>query len=168
MLASTPINTAFNYVSNQSSWWREPLQAWIQVPCCDMQMHTSTCTHSDCWNTKKKKKRRLYVRGCVFISRNTPYLPSFPLYLSPTLLLLSLTLDLSDPAKEGWKHIWPQNSPNTFYLGSLRQRVKGTRCPHPKTWSNRKRMSTGVVCQLPKLREKLVFLLWREDADCLT
>lgn len=164
MLASTPINTAFNYVSNQSSWWREPLQLWIQVPRWDMQMHTSTCTHFDCWNTKKK----LYERGYVFISRIAHSLPSFPPNLSPTLLLLLLTLDLSDPAKEGWKHIWPQNSPNTFYLESLRQWVKGTCCPHPKTWSNRKRMSTGVVCQLPKLREKLVFLLWREDTDCLT
>lgn len=127
--------------------------------------HADACEHMHThWMLKYKK--RLYERGRVFISRIPLSLPSFPPYLSPALLLLSLTLDLSDPAKEDWKHIWPQNSPNIFYLESLRQRVKGTCCPHPKTWSNRKRMSTGAVCQLPKLREKLVFLLWREDVDC--
>lgn len=115
-----------------------------------------------------KYKKSLYERGYVFISRISHSLHSFPPQLSPTGLLLLLTQDLSDPAKEGWKHIWPQNSPNTFYLEFIKQRVKGTCCPHPKTWSNRKRMSTGVVCQLLKLREKLVFLLWGEDADCLT
>ncbi len=128
---------------------------------------TCRCTRAHAHTlTAEIQKKRLYERGHVFISRIAHSLPSFPpFFLSPALLLSLLTLDLSDPAKEGWKHIWPRNSPNTFYLESLRQRVKGTRCPHPKTWSNRKRMSTGVVCQLPKLREKLVFLLWREDAD---
>lgn len=35
-----------------------------------------------------------------------------------------LTLVPSDLTEVGWKHIWYQNSPKTFYLGP--------RCPHPK------------------------------------
>lgn len=133
---------------------------------CPAETHWCTRAHAHTM-TAEKQKNRLYKKGYVYF-RLSLSLPSFLTYLSPTLPLLSMTLDLSDQTKKGWKHIWPQNSPNTFYLESLRQRVKGTCCPNPKTWSNSKRMSTGVVCQLPKLREKLVFLLWRQDANCLS
>lgn len=130
-------------------------------PECKLPAETCRCTRIHAhtrWLLKYKK--RLYKRGCVHFKNRS--------FLYPASLLINVdldNLDLSDPAKVGWKHNWYQNSPKTFYLESLRQRVKGTCCPHPKTWSNGKRMSTTVACQLPKLREDLVFLWWRENDD---
>lgn len=140
MLASTPINTAFNYGSNQSSWWREPLQPWIQAPCWDMQMHTSTCTctHVDCWNTKA---RAVLERMCSFQEDRS--LPSFPLYLTPTLCLLLLTLDQFAQAKKGWKHIWPQNSSKHFLFRISKAASRGYTLPPSK---NMKQQEENVYC----------------------
>lgn len=126
-------------------------------PECKFPAETCRCTRTHA-NTRWLQEKALWKRLCSFQS----LLP----YPAPLFINVDLdNLDLSDPDKVGWKHNWYENRPKTFYLESLRQRVKGTRCLHPKTWSNGKRMSTTMACQLPKPREELVFLRWRENDD---
>lgn len=64
----------------------------------------------------------------------------------------------------GWKHIWYQNSPEAFFFFYY---YLGACCPHPKTWGNGWRMSTRVVCQLPKLSRVRVGIFMTRGRRCL-
>lgn len=82
--------------------------------------------------TAEIQKKALSERMCVHF-KNRSFLIQLPSSFISNSHFLMLTSDLfEETLKRVENKSAPKNSPNTFYLVSLKQRVKGTCCPHPK------------------------------------